>query len=99
MVIEVRSILGLVGYYRRFLEVFARLVGPFTALTRKDHKFFWTERCEQSFQELKKRLTITPVFTIPQGIEGFKTYCDASKQGLGIVHIQNGKMVASCHAS
>ena len=48
-VTEIRSLLDLVGYYRRFVEAFARLAGPLTALTHKDHKFVWTERCEQSF--------------------------------------------------
>ena len=71
-VTEIRSFLGLAGYYRRFVEAFARLAGPLTALTRKDHKFVWNERCEQSFQELKRRLTTAPVLTIPQGMEGFE---------------------------
>ena len=82
-VTEIRSFLGLAGYYRRFVEGFAKLAGPLTALTRKEQKFVWTEKCESSFQELKKRLTIAPVLTIPQGTEGFAIYCDASKQGLG----------------
>ena len=93
-VTEIRSFLGLAGYYRRFVEAFARLAGPLTALTRKDHKFVWNERCEQSFQELKRRLTTAPVLTIPQGTEGFEIYCDASKQGLGAVLMQHGKVVA-----
>ena len=93
-VTEIRSFLGLAGYYRRFVEAFARLAGPLTALTRKDHKFVWNERCEQSFQELKRRLTTAPVLTIPQGTEGFEIYCDASKQGLGVVLMQHDKVVA-----
>ena len=88
------SFLALVGYYRLFVEAFTRLAGPLTALTRKDHKFVWTERCEQSFQELKRRLTTAPVLTIPQGTEGFEIYCDASKEGLGAVLMQHGKVVA-----
>ena len=64
-VAEVRSFLGFIGYYRRFVEAFARLTGPLTTLTRKDHKFVWTERCKQSFQELKRRLTTAPVLIIP----------------------------------
>ena len=91
---EVRSFLGLVGYYCHFVEAFARLAGPLTTLTRKDHKFVWIERCEQSFQELKRRLTTAPVLTISQGTEGFEIYCDASKQGLGAVLMQHGIVVA-----
>ena len=54
----------------------------------------WTERCEESFQELKRRLTTAPVLTLPQGTEGFAIYCDASKSGLGAVLMQHGKVVA-----
>ena len=50
---EVRIFLGLVGYYRRFVEGFSRIVAPMTQLTRKNAKFVWTEECEKSFQELK----------------------------------------------
>ena len=50
---EVRSFLGLVGYYRRFVEGFSRIVAPLTQLTRKNAKFVWTEECENIFQELK----------------------------------------------
>ena len=50
---EVRSFLGLVGYYRRFVEGFSRIAAPLTQLTLKNAKFVWTEECEKSFQELK----------------------------------------------
>ena len=50
---EVRIFLGLVGYYRRFVEVFSRIAAPMTQLTRKNAKFVWIEECEKSFQELK----------------------------------------------
>ena len=63
-VTEIRSFLGLAGYYRRFVEAFARLAGPLIVLICKDHKFVWTKRCEQNFQELKKRLTTAPVLII-----------------------------------
>ena len=53
----------------------------------------WTERCEESFQELKRRLTTTLVLTLPQGTEDFSIYCDASKSGFGAVLMQLGKMV------
>jgi len=52
----------LVGYYRTFIEDFLRIVAPLTQLTRKDKSFAWTDRGEQSFVELKKRLTSAPVF-------------------------------------
>ena len=91
---EIRSFLGLAGYYRRFVEGFSKIAMPLTLLTRKGHKFTWTEACEKSFQELKTRLTTAPVLTIPHGNNGFAIYCDASKHGLGVVLMQNGKVVA-----
>ncbi|XP_052726212.1 uncharacterized protein LOC128194685 [Vigna angularis] len=60
-VTEVRSFVGLAGYYRRFIEGFSKIVAPLTQLTRKDHPFAWTDRCESSFQELKQKLTSAPV--------------------------------------
>ena len=65
-----------------------------TELTRKKEPFVWTEKREQSFQELKKRLTTAPILTLPEGTEGFSIYSDASHQGLGCVLMQNGKVVA-----
>ncbi|XP_070021726.1 uncharacterized protein [Nicotiana sylvestris] len=57
-------------------------------------KFQWSDACEQSFQELKKRLTIVPVLTLPTGSGGFTVYCDASRVGLGCVLMQNRKVIA-----
>ena len=91
---EVRSFLGLAGYYRRFVEGFSKIASPLTQLTRKDVKFKWTDSCEGSFQELKKRLTSAPVLSIPTGGGGFVIYSDASKNGLGCVLMQNGKVIA-----
>ncbi|XP_063938040.1 uncharacterized protein LOC135147916 [Daucus carota subsp. sativus] len=62
---EVRSFLGLAGYYRRFVQDFSRIAVPMTRLTRKEEKFVWTEKCEESFQELKKRLVSAPVLSLP----------------------------------
>ena len=93
-VTEVHSFLGLVGYYRRFIEGFLKIARPMTELTKKDKKFVWTEACEKSFQELKKRLTTAPVLTLPDIHKDFMVFCDASRQGLGCVLMQDGKVVA-----
>ena len=93
-VTEVRSFLGLAGYYRRFIEGFSKIAGPLHGLTRKGVKFEWTERCEGSFQTLKERLTSAPVLTLPEGNEGFEVYSDASYQGLGCVLMQHKRVVA-----
>ena len=93
-VTEVRSFLGLAGYYRRFIEGFSKIAGPLHCLIRKGVKFEWTDRCEESFQTLKEKLTSAPVLTLPKGNEGFEVYSDASHQGLGYVLMQHKRVVA-----
>lgn len=91
---EIRSFLGLAGYYRRFVEGFSRIASPMTRLTQKNVKYQWSDTCEVSFLELKHRLTTAPVLTLPSGPEGFVVYCDASRMGLGCVLMQQGKVIA-----
>ena len=91
---EVRSFLGLAGYYRRFVEDFSHLATPLTQLTRKGTPFVWSPACEDSFQNLKQRLVTAPVLTVPDGSGSFVIYSDASKKGLGCVLMQKGKVVA-----
>ncbi|XP_052187706.1 uncharacterized protein LOC127798285 [Diospyros lotus] len=62
---EIRSFLGLAGYYRRFVEGFSKISAPLTRLTQKEVKFEWDAKCEQSFQELKARLTTAPILAMP----------------------------------
>ena len=93
-VFEIRSFLGLVGYYKRFIEDFSQLVAPMTKLTRKEVKFEWNDLCEKAFQELKRRLTSTPILIIPERGQRYTVYCDASKDGLGCVLMQSGRVVA-----
>ena len=93
-VTEVRSFLGLAGYYRRFIEGFSKIAGPLHCLTRKEVKFEWTDRCEGSFQTLKEKLTSAPVLTLPEGNEGFEVNNDASYLGLGCVLMQHKRVVA-----
>ena len=64
-VFEIRSFLGLAGYYRRFIEDFSYIASPMTRLTWKEVKFDWDDRCEEAFQELKKRLTSSPILIVP----------------------------------
>ncbi|GJR01495.1 putative nucleotidyltransferase, ribonuclease H [Tanacetum coccineum] len=93
-VMEVRSFLGLAGYYRRFVEGFSRLALPLTQLMRKGEKFVWTDERNESFEELKRRLVSAPILTLPSGSGGFQIYSDASKKGLGCVLMQHGKVIA-----
>jgi ribonuclease HI len=91
---EIRSFLGLAGYYRRFIEGFSKIARPMTELLRKDKKFVWSEACEKSFQELKKRLTSAPVLVLPDNQKSFVIFCDASRHGLGCVLMQEGRVVS-----
>jgi hypothetical protein len=91
---EIRSFLGLTGYYRRFIEGFSKIVKPLTSLLEKDKKYKWSEACHDSFEELRKRLTTAPVLTMPNIHKSFDIYCDASKQGLGCVLMQEGHVIA-----
>jgi len=93
-VTEIRSFLGLAGYYRRFIEGFSKLTLPLTQLTCKGKVFVWDVQCENSFHELKQRLTTAPVLILPKSDEPFVVYCDASKLGLGGVLMQDNKVVA-----
>jgi hypothetical protein len=90
---DIRSFLGLAGYYRRFIEGFSTISKPMTELLAKDNTFEWTPRRETSFQELKKRLTMTPLLTMPDMEKPFSIYCDPSGQGLGCVLMQDDHIV------
>ena len=89
---EIRSFLGLAGYYRRFIEIFSRIAKPMTELLKKDTKFKWTEECEASFQELKRRLVTAPVLILPDQRKDYQVYCDTSRRGLGDVIMQEGRV-------
>ncbi|WVZ62205.1 LOW QUALITY PROTEIN: hypothetical protein U9M48_011975 [Paspalum notatum var. saurae] len=91
---EIRSFLGLAGYYRRFIEGFSKIAKPMTTLLGKNVKFEWTKGCQAAFEELKKRLTTAPVLTFPDLHKTFSVYCDASRLGLGCVLMQEGKVIA-----
>jgi hypothetical protein len=91
---DIRSFLGLAGYYRRFIEGFSKISKPMTKLLKKDKKFELTPACEASFQELKKRLTSAPILVTLDMEKPFSIYCDASGQGLGCVLMQDGRVVA-----
>ena len=73
-VFEIRSFLGLAGYYRRFIEDFSRLAALMTRLTRKEVKFEWNDLCEKAFQELKRRLTTTPILIVSERGQRYTMY-------------------------
>jgi hypothetical protein len=93
-ILDIRSFLELVRYYKRFIEGFSKISKPMTELLAKGNTFEWTPRRETSFQEWKKRLTTAPVFTMPNMEKPFSIYYDAFGQGLGCVLMQDGHVVA-----
>ncbi|KAJ9535388.1 hypothetical protein OSB04_un001497 [Centaurea solstitialis] len=91
---EVRSFLGLAGYYRRFIQDFSKIAVPLTRLTRKSERFVWGEEQEAAFDTLRRKLCEAPVLTLPEGVEDLTVYCDASYHGLGCVLMQRGRVIA-----
>ncbi|KAG8485863.1 hypothetical protein CXB51_019210 [Gossypium anomalum] len=91
---EVRSFLGLAGYYRRFVKGFSTIATPMTRLLQKDVKFVWSKKCQRSFDQLKTYLTEAPVLVQPESGKEFVIFSDASLLGLGCVLMQEGRVVA-----
>ena len=98
---EVRSFLGLAGYYRRYVKGFAAIAAPLHALTRKDALFHWSEDCQAAFDQLKTRLTTSPITAFPDFSQAFRLYTDASTAGLSAIlaQVREGKERIICCAS
>ena len=98
---EVRSFLGLAGYYRRYVKGFAAPAAPLHALTRKDAVFHWSEDCQTAFDRLKTLLTTSPITAFPDFSQAFRLYTDASTAGLSAILAQvgDGKERIICCAS
>ena len=90
---NIRSFLGLEGYYRRFVEGFSSIAFPLTRMTQKMVKFQQSDDCVKNFAKLKTTLTITPVLTLPVGLDGYVIYCYASRVCLGCVLMQRDKVI------
>src|SRR4051794_25648650 len=91
---QVRSFLGLASYCRSFFENFSKVSKSLTKLLKKEKKLEWTPKCEESFQELKRRLNSAPVLAPPDTKKDFEICCDASRQGLGCILMQDRHVVA-----
>ncbi|GKB93733.1 putative reverse transcriptase domain-containing protein [Tanacetum coccineum] len=91
---EISQCLGLVGYYRRFIEGFLKIAKSMTKLTQKGIKFDWGEKEENAFQLIKQKLCSAPILALLKENEDFVVYCDASHKGLGVVLIQREKVIA-----
>jgi hypothetical protein len=87
---QVRSFLGLAGYYRRFILDFSKIVKAITGLLKNDTKFDWSSKCNEAFEQLNVLLTTTLVLAQPDIEMPFDVYCDASGSGLGCVLMHEG---------
>jgi hypothetical protein len=90
---QVRSFLGLAGYYRRFIPDFSKIVKPITELLKNDVKFNWPPKCKEALEWLKTLLTTAPVLTQPDIEKPFDVYCDASGIILVCVLMQEGRVI------
>jgi hypothetical protein len=91
---QVRSFLGLAGYYRRFISDFSKIVKPITELLKNDVKFGWSPKCNEAFEQLKILLTTAPILAQLDIEKPYDVYCDASGIGLGCVLMQEGQVIA-----
>ncbi|RDX99224.1 Retrovirus-related Pol polyprotein, partial [Mucuna pruriens] len=94
---EVRSFLGHAGFYRRFIENFSKLALPLSTLLQKDVDFNFDQPCIKAFQELKDKLTSSPIFQAPNWDLPFKLVCDASNLALGAVLGQRARVGQPVH--
>ncbi|KAM0841708.1 hypothetical protein ACQ4PT_058840 [Festuca glaucescens] len=93
-VTQVRSFLGLAGFYRRFVKDFGSIAAPLNELTKKDVPFVWGDTQQEAFMILKDKLTHAPLLQLLDFNKTFELECDASGIGLGGVLLQEGKPVA-----
>jgi hypothetical protein len=91
---QIRSFLGLAGYYHRFIRNFSKIVKPMIKLLKKEVKFKWSPQCEEAFLTLKKLLTTAPVLAQPDIDKSFDVYRDASITGIGGVLMQEDRAIA-----
>ena len=89
---QVRAVLGLIGFYRRYVENYASLVSPLVELTRKNNpnKVKWSQKCEEALKKIQEILSSEPVVVLPDFQKDFVIRTDASSTGLGAVLLQQG---------
>lgn len=98
---DIRRIVGLASWYRRFVPNFSTVISPLTRLTCKNARFVWDSDCETAFNMIKEHLIKAPVLSCPDFDQSFCIQCDASDFGLGAVlsQVQDGVEHVICYLS
>ena len=96
-VADIRSFMGMTGYYNRFIEGFSKIAYPITSLQQNGIRFTWSQKCQDNFNKLKELLTTTSILRVADLDKDFIVYVDASKEVLGGVITQEGHVI--CYKS
>jgi hypothetical protein len=88
---ELRGVLGLFSYYRRFIENFSKIAAPLNELLKKEVEYNWTNKQQQAFELLKEKLITAPIVQYPDFEKPFYLYTDASTIGIGSVLAQKSE--------
>ena len=96
---QVKQVLGMMGYYHKFIRNYAKIAAPLHDILKKDRKFLWTEACENAFQELKHKLVTAPILTYPQFDKEIILSTDSSDFSIGYVlsQVHDGKELPVCY--
>ena len=93
-VTQLRSFLGLVNYYRRFIKSYSAIAAPLIDLLKKGEGWIWSQECQQAFETLKKAITEEPVLSLPDLNKPFELHTDDSDFAIGGVLMQEGHPIA-----
>ena len=86
---QIQSFLGITGYYRKFLKNYGKIAKPLTKLLKKNQKFIFDEKCKNSFETLKSKITSAPILQYPADNKMFSITTDASNLAIGGVLTQS----------
>jgi hypothetical protein len=90
---DIRSFMGITGYYQRFIEGFSKITYPITSLEKKGAKFNWSQKCQDSFNKMNELLTSTSILKVADPDKDFTVCVDATKEGLGGFLTQEGYVI------